>query len=80
MYDLSKGVRDMGISHQNESLKSDHLFPETLYSNPQIITDQNGRATIEVKMPDSKTSLRLTAVANSPDGNVASNDLSIQVK
>lgn len=55
------------------------FFPETLYSNPQIITDDNGKATIDVRMADSITSWRLTALANSLAGNIGSSDLAMVV-
>ncbi|HLF78976.1 MAG TPA: Ig-like domain-containing protein [Dehalococcoidia bacterium] len=36
-------------------------FPNTAYWEPSLKTDANGRATVEVKLPDSMTTWRLTA-------------------
>lgn len=55
------------------------FFPETLYSNPQIITDQNGKASIDLKVADSITSWRITALANSLNGNIGSSNLAMIV-
>jgi len=55
------------------------FFPETLYSNPQIITDESGKASISLEMADSITSWRLTALANSLNGNIGSGNLAMIV-
>lgn len=47
-------------------------FPETLYVNPQVITDGNGEAVLEFPMADSITEWRLSALANSLDGRLGS--------
>lgn len=44
------------------------FFPETLYWNPEVITDETGRARLEIPMADSITTWRLTALASSQDG------------
>jgi len=43
-------------------------FPETLYWAPDVQTDEDGRATLEIPMADSITTWRLTALASSQDG------------
>jgi hypothetical protein len=43
-------------------------FPETLLWRPALITDDNGRATLEVPMADSITTWRLSASASSRSG------------
>lgn len=43
-------------------------FPETLLWQPQLITDDNGRATLEMPLADSITNWRLTASAVSAAG------------
>jgi hypothetical protein len=43
-------------------------FPETLYWAPEVQTDENGRASLEIPMADSITTWRLTALASSQDG------------
>ncbi len=47
-------------------------FPETLYVNPAVITDSTGTATIEVPLADSITEWRVTALANSREGQLGS--------
>lgn len=54
-------------------------FPETLYTNPEIITDEKGKAEIELKMADSITTWRLTAFANSIQGMMGSTTSGIKV-
>ncbi len=44
------------------------FFPETLYWNPEVVTDESGRARLEIPMADSITTWRLTALASSQDG------------
>ena len=39
------------------------FFPNTAYWNPDLRTDENGRATVTVKLPDTLTTWRLTARA-----------------
>ncbi len=55
------------------------FFPETLYSNPSLITDEEGKATIELKMADSITSWRLSAIASTLDGRLGGTDKGILV-
>lgn len=47
-------------------------FPETLYSNPLLITGLDGSATVNVTMADSITSWRMTGLASSTDGRLGS--------
>jgi hypothetical protein len=43
-------------------------FPETLYVNPAVITDPNGKASFPVQMADSITEWRMTGLASSQGG------------
>lgn len=54
-------------------------FPETLYDNPAIITDENGFASITIPMADSITTWRLSAMGNSLDGLLGSTTSGIRV-
>ncbi len=54
-------------------------FPETLYVNPQLITDENGRAEIELPLADSITTWRLAALANSQNGELGTAQAGIRV-
>lgn len=47
-------------------------FPDTSYWNPSITTDKNGRAEISIKLPDSLTTWRLAAIANSQEASFGS--------
>ncbi len=44
------------------------FFPETLYWNPEIVTDAAGQARVDIPIADSITTWRLTALASSADG------------
>jgi uncharacterized protein YfaS (alpha-2-macroglobulin family) len=43
-------------------------FPETLYWNPEAVTDEDGHLELPVPLSDSITTWRLSALANSQDG------------
>lgn len=61
-----KGEREKGGGDTFvEPARIREWFPETLYWNPAVITDDHGRAEIKVPLADSITSWRLTAMANS---------------
>jgi uncharacterized protein YfaS (alpha-2-macroglobulin family) len=47
-------------------------FPETLYSNPALVTDAGGKARIDLDTADSITTWRITALANSRAGGLGS--------
>ena len=49
------------------------FFPDTCYFNPSIITDNDGRAKVVTKMPDSLTTWRATARAASKKTEVGQN-------
>jgi len=48
------------------------FFPETMFSEPSLITDENGRARLSLKMADSITTWRMTTMANSAAGQLGS--------
>jgi uncharacterized protein YfaS (alpha-2-macroglobulin family) len=54
-------------------------FPEALYINPQIITDQNGAATISIPMADSITTWRMAMMASTTRGALGSGAASLKV-
>jgi alpha-2-macroglobulin-like protein len=43
-------------------------FPETLFVHPELVTDEQGLATLEVPIADSITNWRVTALASTADG------------
>ncbi len=55
------------------------FFPETLYTNPSLITDGQGRASIHVPMADSITTWRVTSLASTIRGALGSSTAPIRV-
>ncbi|MEK6321528.1 MAG: alpha-2-macroglobulin family protein [Acidobacteriota bacterium] len=55
------------------------FFPETLYTNPSLITDGQGRASIHVPMADSITTWRVTSLASTMRGALGSSTTPICV-
>ena len=56
------------ITASAEAPRLRQFFPETLYWNPEVLTDPAGQARLEIPMADSITTWRLTALASSEDG------------
>lgn len=54
-------------------------FPETMYWNPMLLTDDKGQAEIRVPMADSITTWRLSAMANSLSGQLGSATSGVKV-
>jgi uncharacterized protein YfaS (alpha-2-macroglobulin family) len=54
-------------------------FPEALYINPEIITDQNGAASITIPLADSITTWRMAMVASTIHGALGSGVSSLKV-
>ncbi|MCS6884897.1 MAG: alpha-2-macroglobulin family protein [Acidobacteriota bacterium] len=54
-------------------------FPETLYVNPALITDQNGTAKVSIPMADSITTWRLSMLASTKRGLLGSTTTGIRV-
>jgi uncharacterized protein YfaS (alpha-2-macroglobulin family) len=57
-----------------QPLRVRQFFPETLLFRPDLITDDNGQASLEFNMADSITTWRMTALANSAQGDLGSRD------
>jgi uncharacterized protein YfaS (alpha-2-macroglobulin family) len=54
-------------------------FPELLYTNPSVITDESGHGLITLAMADSITTWRMTALANSKAGQLGNGEGSLRV-
>jgi len=55
------------------------FFPETMFFDPQIITDESGRATLNLDMADSITTWRMSTMASSLRGQLGSRDMALRV-
>jgi len=55
------------------------FFPETMYVNPALITNERGQATATVEMADSITTWRLQALASSQRGQLGSATAGLRV-
>lgn len=66
-FDSKKGGK-LGESTVRPEVRIRSYFPETLYFNPAVITDDHGKARINLDMADSITTWRLTAMGSSPGG------------
>jgi len=54
-------------------------FPETMYWNPAIITDEKGKAELRIPMADSITTWRMSLFANSASGQMGSATAALRV-
>ena len=66
------GAQDPGVRVRRE-------FPETLYVNPSLITDADGKATISLDMADSITKWRVSAMASSASGQLGGGQAGVTV-
>jgi len=72
---LAKDEKDAGSSAAH--VRS--YFPEALYINPEIITDQNGVASITIPLADSITTWRMAMLASTTHGALGSATSSLKV-
>ena len=54
-------------------------FPEALYINPEIVTDNNGSASVVIPMADSITSWRMAMIASTQRGALGTSTSSLKV-
>jgi len=62
-----------------EPVRIRQFFPETLYFNPALITDGEGRAVLNIPLADSITTWRMTCMASSLAGQLGSTTAGIRV-
>ncbi|MDW8029121.1 MAG: MG2 domain-containing protein [Armatimonadota bacterium] len=62
-----------------EEVRIRQFFPETLFVNPQVITNEHGEAELKLSLADSITTWRLTVLGNSQTGKLGSTTLPIRV-
>ena len=70
---------DSGGASEEEGPRVRAFFPETLYVNPQVITDAQGKADIYVPLADSITTWKVGAMANAMSGELGSTEAGILV-
>ncbi len=78
--DLDDGIaagESGGGSGEEPRVRS--YFPETLYTNPSLITDANGQAQLTVPMADSITTWRVTMTASTQRGQLGSGTGGVRV-
>jgi uncharacterized protein YfaS (alpha-2-macroglobulin family) len=61
------------------ALRERNWFPETLFWQPQLITNDQGKAVLSLPLADSITTWRLTAGAVSTDGRLGATQAAIEV-
>jgi hypothetical protein len=70
---LDAGEADLADVHVRS------YFPETLYINPEIITDRNGNAEISVPLADNITTWRMSMIASTQQGSLGTATSSVKV-
>jgi hypothetical protein len=58
------------VSLPTEPYPLRQVFPETLYWDPEALTDESGALALDLELADSVTTWRLTALASTRDGDV----------
>jgi hypothetical protein len=54
------------------------FFPETLFWQPELVTDANGRATLDVKLADTVTMWHVAVIASTADGRVSETETNVK--
>lgn len=75
--DISKDKKEDGGGGAGPRVRS--YFPETLYTNPALITDGEGRASVNVPLADSITTWRVTSLASTARGALGSSTAPLRV-
>jgi len=65
--------------NQSQPPRLRQFFPETLFWLPEVATDADGRAQIEVPIADSITTWRISVIASDQDGNLGSAETGLRV-
>jgi uncharacterized protein YfaS (alpha-2-macroglobulin family) len=62
-----------------EPVRLRQFFPETMYWNPEALTDKDGHLKLDVPLADSITTWRLTALASTQNGQIGSQTYGLRV-
>jgi A-macroglobulin TED domain/Alpha-2-macroglobulin family/A-macroglobulin receptor binding domain/MG2 domain/Carboxypeptidase regulatory-like domain/Alpha-2-macroglobulin bait region domain len=79
---LDLNGRNFAAVRQEAEPQATHVrsyFPEALYINPEILTDGNGNASIEIPIADSITTWRMAMLASTEAGALGSASSSLKV-
>ncbi|MCA9974493.1 MAG: hypothetical protein KC413_02035, partial [Anaerolineales bacterium] len=79
---MEAGAVDTTVNTQSaggEAPRLRQFFPETLYWLPELQTDANGRAQVDVPIADSITTWRISVLASDQDGNLGSAQVGMRV-
>ncbi len=68
-----------GVTADTVPVRVREWFPETLLWRPQVVTDEQGRASINMDLADSITTWRLSASAVTADGRLGAAQLPVRV-
>ncbi|MEZ4619653.1 MAG: alpha-2-macroglobulin family protein [Caldilineaceae bacterium] len=64
---------------QSQPPRLRQFFPETLFWLPELLTDAEGHAQVEVPIADSITTWRISVLASDQDGNLGSAEVGLRV-
>jgi len=73
------GMGGYGGAAPQEPVMVRQFFPETMFFQPALITDERGRATLDLDMADSITTWRMSTMASSLRGQLGSRDMPLRV-
>jgi hypothetical protein len=79
---VEEAAKEAGLAGEAAPAEAPRLrqyFPETLYWNPEAVTDQDGFLELAIPMADSITTWRLSALASSQRGELGMSTLGIRV-
>ncbi len=74
---VTKSTTDGPVVRENVRVRQ--FFPETMYWNPAVITDNDGKAQLTFDMADSITTWRMTAMGSSAKGLLGSTTRGLKV-
>jgi uncharacterized protein YfaS (alpha-2-macroglobulin family) len=77
--ELNPDLKSSGDSASSAETHIRSYFPEALYINPEIITDRNGEASIEIPIADSITTWRMAMLASTMNGALGTATSSLKV-
>ncbi|MCW3055444.1 MAG: Large extracellular alpha-helical protein, partial [Chthonomonadales bacterium] len=77
--DSTKSRSGAGDGGSGSAPRVREYFPETMYWNPMLLTDEKGQAEVRMPMADSITTWRLSAMANSMNGQLGSTTSGVKV-